>query len=84
MIVWCLPIMINWSLFIPQCLYEVVYLLDLVCTYRKRMIHDVFPTLKSLYTRVSSEEGGARVSLAIIKFMITHSQLVVPLVCYGY
>ena len=30
------------------------------------MIHDVFPTLKSLYMRVSNEEGGARVSLAIV------------------
>ena len=55
-----------------QCLYEAVTMLDLLCSMRQRLIHGVFPTMKSLFVRVSQEDGYAHVLLALVKFFINH------------
>jgi AP-5 complex subunit zeta-1 len=68
------PLKNNNDELIKACLYEAVTLLDIICGSKHRAIHEVFSTVKSLFSRILHDENYSRVSLAVVKFFINHGK----------
>jgi hypothetical protein len=55
--------------------------LDIICGSKHRAIHEVFSTVKSLFSRILHDENYSRVSLAVVKFFINHGKYILVHVC---
>lgn len=55
-----------------QCLVEAVCILDALCIEDPSLVYRVFPCIKPLYGRLSSDLSSARVLLPIAQFYLNH------------
>ena len=55
-----------------QCLVEAVCILDCVCVEDPSLVYRVFPCIKALFGRLSSELSFARVLLPVAQFYLNH------------
>ena len=58
-----------------QCLYECISILDILCSLSSSLLHGVFPTMRKLFTRYSSDPPlHGRLLLALVRFFLHHGQ----------
>ncbi|CAL1588810.1 unnamed protein product [Knipowitschia caucasica] len=57
------------------CLVEAVCILDILCLEDCSLVYRVFPCIKALYSRLSSDTSYARVLLPIAQFYLNHGEV---------
>jgi AP-5 complex subunit zeta-1 len=57
------------------CLYECISLLDILCSLSGSLIHGVFPIMRKLFSRYSSDPPShGRLLLSLVRFFLHHGQ----------